>query len=241
MKKNIDFIKEASSSRQYDNPKNIWINNANTPLVTIFWSHLKKYRKNWENANIIDIGCGTGWLIHSIDKLKIAKKIIGLEPSKKNFKKAKELNPGLNIFNQTFYEFQPDIQFDILFVIMTIQHIRGLDKFFKKIHKILNKNGFLHIIAPDYDYFSSKRYNYQVQLKNINKNVVVVHTFRPKYGHFFDIIRKLDVYKISAEKSGLTLIKEEGISISKSLANKEKKYRDLINKNISHHLIFKKI
>lgn len=124
-------------------------------------SHFKiilDYLKKNRGGSILDIGCGYGWLLSSLNKKKW--KRYGVEPSKDCYEIAK-LNMDF-IFNNI--NKINNKKFDVITLIHVIEHIRNPIIFLKKIKKNLKKNGILIIETPDFDSAMARKYNTKFRL-----------------------------------------------------------------------------
>lgn len=100
--------------------------------------------------NILDIGCGEGFLINFF--LKKNYKCFGVDITDFGIKKQ---NPKIlkkikfekkNIVNENFFD---DKKFDVIFLMNVAEHIIDLKKLLVKINKKLNKNGIFIIKVPN--------------------------------------------------------------------------------------------
>jgi 2-polyprenyl-3-methyl-5-hydroxy-6-metoxy-1,4-benzoquinol methylase len=97
-------------------------------------------------GRILDIGCGFGWLLKSLND-KWEK--YGLEPDSNA---AKIASQNCFIKNMSFEEdVYPENHFDIINMHHVIEHIDNPLKTMKEIKKILKPNGKLIIATPDFD------------------------------------------------------------------------------------------
>ncbi|RKR09228.1 methyltransferase family protein [Flavobacterium sp. 90] len=121
------------------------------------WHVLKNMLPDFQDKNVLDLGCGYGW--HCIyAKEQGAKNVIGIDLSKKMIDKAKENSKDLSI---AYYqmpvediEFEKE-QFDIIFSSLTFHYIQNLDVVFRKINKFLKKGGSF-VFSMEHPVFTSK-------------------------------------------------------------------------------------
>ncbi|PIF33142.1 methyltransferase family protein [Flavobacterium sp. 9] len=121
------------------------------------WHVLKNMLPDFQDKNVLDLGCGYGW--HCIyAKEQGAKNVIGVDLSKKMIDKAKENSKELSI---EYYqmpvediEFENE-QFDIIFSSLTFHYIQNLDVVFRKINKFLKKGGSF-VFSMEHPVFTSK-------------------------------------------------------------------------------------
>lgn len=93
--------------------------------------------------SILDVGCGNGWVIRKIAKMKRCKKAVGIDKSKNMIRNAKSKK---KFSKEEFY--QADIQkwmyrgkFDYVFSMETIYYSESLDLALMKIFKLLKNGG----------------------------------------------------------------------------------------------------
>jgi SAM-dependent methyltransferase len=121
------------------------------------WHVLKNMLPDFQNKNVLDLGCGYGW--HCIyAKEQGAKNVIGIDLSKKMIDKAMENSKELSI---AYYqmpvediEFENE-QFDIIFSSLTFHYIQNLDVVFRKINQFLKKGGSF-VFSMEHPVFTSK-------------------------------------------------------------------------------------
>jgi SAM-dependent methyltransferase len=121
------------------------------------WHVLKNMLPDFQDKNVLDLGCGYGW--HCIyAKEQGAKNVIGIDLSKKMIDKAKENSKELSI---EYYqmpveniEFKNE-QFDIVFSSLTFHYIQDLEVVFRKINKFLKKGGSF-VFSMEHPVFTSK-------------------------------------------------------------------------------------
>lgn len=97
---------------------------------------------------ILDIGCGRGWLTNLCSTYG---EITGIEPVKKVVKYAKTLFPVLDIRCQTADELlEQQLQYDLIVCSEVIEHIPDLqkDSFVKKIFLLLKPSGSIILTTP---------------------------------------------------------------------------------------------
>lgn len=93
--------------------------------------------------SILDVGCGNGWVIRKIAKMKQCKKAVGIDKSKNMIRNAKSKKK----FSKEEF-FQADIQnwkyrgkFDYIFSMETIYYSESLDLALMKIFRLLKNGG----------------------------------------------------------------------------------------------------
>ena len=91
----------------------------------------------------LDVGCGNGWVVRRVGKIKFCKKVVGIDKSKNMIKNAIQKKESSN---EEF--FQADIQnwnykgkFDYIFSMESIYYSESIDLALTKIFKLLKKDG----------------------------------------------------------------------------------------------------
>jgi 2-polyprenyl-3-methyl-5-hydroxy-6-metoxy-1,4-benzoquinol methylase len=168
-------------------------------------------KKEWKRKKILDLGCGTGWLVNEISKVG-AKKVIGVDPSERNITWGKQLFPEINIYQHSLESFPIKEKFDYIISIMTFNHVSNVDLALQKISYLLEPKGRLQIIIPSYDYFRLKRNNYRKEFVHLSAEEYVVKTNR-KEGEICDVIRTLSWFVKKMEKNDFQVKLIKAISL----------------------------
>lgn len=114
------------------------------PLKKFFISRFKRKIINTlqdiETQNILDIGCGEGFIIKEISETYPKLTIEGTDISNESLEKAKKLNPNIkfsqaNIYNLPFKE----NQFDLCLCLEVLEHLRTPEKATIEIKKLSSK------------------------------------------------------------------------------------------------------
>jgi SAM-dependent methyltransferase len=98
------------------------------------------------SGRILDIGCGTGWLLYQYKQK--GWQVAGVEPSPK----AAEIGnkQGLNIFNGTLLDTSyQNNEFDYIHSNHSFEHIYNPNEVLKEVHRILKPNGKILIGIPN--------------------------------------------------------------------------------------------
>ena len=118
---------------------------------SIRWGEIKKAIENLNLLNSIDIleiGCGRGWLSK---KLSAYGNVIGIEPVEPVVKYAKKMFPSLDFYAEypsSFIEKFPLKKFDLIVSSEVIEHVIEKQVFMKQIQSILNPGGVCIITTP---------------------------------------------------------------------------------------------
>ncbi len=100
---------------------------------------IRKIQDYSENtSNILDIGCGFGYLTDCIFQSN-RKQIIGIDISKKSVENAIKMYPHIQFMNEDIYNFVSQTQYDLCTAIMLLNNLPNIDMFFEKLRELLKK------------------------------------------------------------------------------------------------------
>ena len=102
----------------------------------------KNFKQSFNKKNVLEIGCGTGYLLSLIKKMGAY--VQGLEPSR--VKKIKKID----IKNEFFLKKKFNKKFDLILSNAVLEHEFNPNKFLKKTFKDLNYGGMQFLCVPDY-------------------------------------------------------------------------------------------
>lgn len=122
-------------------------------IIEKFLYYIEGYRKSLNliaEHQILDVGCGRGWLSNLLSNYG---KVLGIEPVEPVVAFANKLFPGLTIEAGTTTDLLNKKQhekFDLVVCSEVIEHIPDNDKttFIKDLKHLIKKNGFLIITTP---------------------------------------------------------------------------------------------
>ena len=109
---------------------------------------LYKYLEGLNSSlNILEVGCGNGWLANYLSKLKEST-VTGIDPNGLELKQANRVfkRPNLEFRKGEFPGIIADERFDIVVFAASIQYFSSLTKVLQQALNILNRNGEIHII-----------------------------------------------------------------------------------------------
>jgi SAM-dependent methyltransferase len=127
-----------------------------TNLITTYYNYLKLVlRKISFNDNILEIGCGSGFILNFLFELDY-KNVFGVEPSNNAVKKANKNiveNIKVDIFKKNL--FKKDY-FKFIFSFQTFDHISDPNGFLEECYKILKKGGYMLSFNHDVNSFINR-------------------------------------------------------------------------------------
>lgn len=235
------FLKRATDPQQYDSEDVFWDQEVglSSPTREWFWEFLQEFSSVWQNRDVLDIGCGTGWLMELLSKNN-ARSVEGFDPSQKSVEIAHRLYPRLPIFHSELASFATKKRYDVVFAIMNFGHIADVDASFRKIYQLLERTGDFIITVPNYEYFRKPRYDYIVEVEDMNEDEFVTQTKRPQWGLIAEIVRKASIYKNAAAKVGFNLLEEISMKPTKNLITRVPRYQETRNAILVDLLHFQK-
>ena len=98
--------------------------------------------------NILEFGCGTGWLTNSISYY-YGKEIKGIDFTEKALKTAKNVSSKLNLNNKfqssDIFDYRDSKKYDLVVSLGVLHHTKNCKAAFKAISKFVKSNGFLYV------------------------------------------------------------------------------------------------
>ncbi len=135
--------------------------------------------------------------------------------------------------------FSADTLFDVAVSIMVFGHIADPQAAFTKIINMLQPNGSLFLIVGDKAYWSTPRFNYEIDIQMLNHGEAASETKRSQ-GVMYDILRPTENYIQYATNAGFGFSEDVPLIPTQELKEKESKYIKFSGVPISHLLIFRK-
>lgn len=93
--------------------------------------------------SFLDVGCGNGWVVRKIAKMKFCKKAVGIDKSKNMIKSAKlkKKNSKEQFFQDDIESWRYKEKFDYVFSMESLYYSESLDLAMSKIFKLLKSGG----------------------------------------------------------------------------------------------------
>jgi len=236
---NKSFLDLASDPHQYDSVDIDWNKEGNTDSPTrMFYRYYLLPELDVKGKNVLDIGCGFGWLFPSLVE-KGAKEVVGIEPSQKSVAFARERYPSHNIIQSTLEGYRAERKFDVCVAVLVFEHLRDLKASLKQTRDLLVGDGKFFLITIDYDYAMTSRFNYKMDVEKVDPVTSVTKTTRD-WGMVYDICRMPSAFIEAGMEVGFKEAKDIPISPNMDTIQFVPRYRDLIGKNVAHLLVFSK-
>ncbi len=119
--------------------------------------YVLSYLQRIKPSKILDVGCGHGWLLSSLNNKW---KKYGVEISKFASKNASKY---CRVFNGDLSKFKEN-NFNVIVALHIIEHHKKPENFLKTIYKKLKKNGILILETPNFDSAAARRYGNNFRL-----------------------------------------------------------------------------
>lgn len=146
------------------------------------------------HGDIIDIGCGQGFLLEKITKNYMVNSAVGIDISPKLCLISKARNPEATILNLSAEEIDnifADNSFDFVFLTEVLEHLLFPDIVLTKVSNILKPTGKLILTVPNRDWIRYEKYKAKRRI------------FQPVDDHFYrftEIIKLLKKSNFELEK-----------------------------------------
>ena len=207
-----DFKLKATDPNQYDAPELDWtvFGDENHSSRLFFRGYLLEELEDLSGKKVLDIGSGVGQLFNTLKSLG-AEKIVGIEPSFRNFEYSKNKHSEIDVYNGTLEGFSTEDKFNTIICIAVFEHIIDMDSAFLKISSLLEDGGTFYLMVADFKYNNTTRVNSRgfeivTETQKIDDDTVATKTHYDD-GLIYDILRKLKSVTNSADRFGLKLIK----------------------------------
>jgi SAM-dependent methyltransferase len=139
-------------------------------LVDTYFQSIKPIlEKLPKTANILEIGCGNGFVLEKIYQSGY-KNVFGIEPSVNAVNKAPKSIKNKIVVNMFKTNLFPKNKFDLIFLFQTLDHISNPNEFIKECHHITKKGGYFLAFNHNIESFSAKI------LKDKNPIIDIEHT-----------------------------------------------------------------
>jgi SAM-dependent methyltransferase len=208
MDKKEEYIQKATNPQQYDSPELDWnhLGAEDSTSRKFFRECLDEVLEDVSGKSVIDIGSGVGQLCNFL-KLRGALEIWGIEPSKRNIDKTKELYPEMKIVEGTLDNVNIDNKFDAAIMIYVLEHIMDIDSAFSKINTLLKHGSNLYLIIGDKEFNSLSKPGFEVDVQELDSDTIVTRAILANEV-MYNIYRNVSIVIDSAQRAGLELTKQ---------------------------------
>lgn len=237
-----DLLKAACYPGQYDEKGLDWTKEGlgikHNPSKANYIAYFSRYKNQIEGARVLDIGCGTGWLLDWMTK-QGASYALGIEPSRKNIELARTHYPNVKITHSTLEDMKLKAPFDIVVASFLLGHLAHLHRAFMKFNALMRKNGQLHAMVPDYAYYGQSHEAKKTERYDVGPGEYVVRATTER-GPLVEVVRTLERYQAVADGAGLVLLESLAIPPSEEMIQSTPRYEPYREVPICHYLVFAK-
>lgn len=110
-----------------------------------FIQYICKNEKNIAGKKILEIGCGTGYLLYELQKL--GAEVLGIEPGKHGVEGGKKYK--IPVVNRFFNPLEMTEKYDIVIFYAVLEHMQDAGRFLKDVKTVLEANGKIVLAVPD--------------------------------------------------------------------------------------------
>ena len=131
----------------------VWIAEAKFGYV-----HVVEYcRAIAKDANVLEVGCGSGILLSMLAEEFENLRFTGLEPIATGFSALRPLNEyvadsGVNIENVRYESYASDERFDFIYCVNVFEHLDDWENFLRWASGLISERGKLLILCPNYSF-----------------------------------------------------------------------------------------
>lgn len=199
------MLKDAINPKQYDSEDILWNHdvNANITIQDFYFQYLMKYKKEFIESDILEIGAGNGWLVNLLLNKAKLNSIECIEPSIKNNVFLDKIR-NLIYSNSDLSSFKSNKKFDFIISVMVFGHIHDLELAFNKLKKLLKENGSILLIVSAYEYYTKKKEGWDLEVEPLNENESLIQ-IKNNSNKICEIVRKVHVYTNIAQNCGLNV------------------------------------
>lgn len=110
-----------------------------------FIQYICKNEKNITGKKILEIGCGTGYLLYELQKL--GAEVLGIEPGEHGAEGGKKYK--IPVLNRFFNPLEITEKYDIVIFYAVLEHMQDAGKFLQDVKTVLKTNGKIVLAVPD--------------------------------------------------------------------------------------------
>jgi len=152
------IVKEELMNKYYSLIDSEFYHNRNAEPSNLnikeYQSYAEKIKSKIKNGKILEIGCGNGYLLQTLQNNGFD--CYGIEPSPMAYSHAKnvlDLHVENNfLHNSSFF----NQKFDVIIMVDVVEHLSDMQKFMQQIIRVLNPNGYIFITTGNIESFTAK-------------------------------------------------------------------------------------
>lgn len=131
---------------------NFWFKSRNKVIQGLF----KKYLGEKKSAEVLEIGCGTGYVLNGLKNKFPSYSLMGSEIHLKGIEFAKKRLPNVDFIQLDATRIPFEEKFDAVGAFDVLEHIEEDVEVMKNVHKSLKKDGLFFISVPQYMFMWSQ-------------------------------------------------------------------------------------
>ena len=110
-----------------------------------FLSFMCKHEETFADKKVLEIGCGTGYLLYELQKL--GAQVLGVEPGAHGLEGKKKY--GIPVINEFFDAEKIKEKFDFVIFYAVLEHMQNAGEFLQDVKSVLKDNGKIFLSVPD--------------------------------------------------------------------------------------------
>lgn len=162
---NLDYPKEVFKILYEVEDTNFWFVSRNKIIQHLF----KKYLGS-RNNKILEIGCGTGYVLKGLEDKFINYQLVGSEIHIEGIKFAKERLQKVQFIQLDATKMPFENEYDAIGAFDVLEHIEEDEKVMKEVYKSLKKEGLFFISVPQYQWMWSINDDIAYHKRRYNRN-----------------------------------------------------------------------
>ena len=152
---NLEYLRK-KYLKNFQNDEEL-LNFVSADVVFGFSELYQILKENSGINSVLEIGSGSGILLNELKTFFPNINFKGVDPNESGFHRYKEIYESLNkrefeIENIQIEKFSTKENFDLIFSINVLEHVRDWKKYIYQTSNLLNDNGLNIIFAPNYDF-----------------------------------------------------------------------------------------
>lgn len=147
---------------------------------------LMDYRRHF---SFLDVGCGNGYVVRKISKLKQCVISVGMDGAEGMIKKAKKMDPNGNYYCSNIVDWIPKLKFDYIHSMEVMYYLENPEKTIKSIVKNWLKANGVMIMGIDYYLENEKSHSWPKDL-NVPMKLLSI-------SQWADILKKSGLNKVN--------------------------------------------
>lgn len=232
------LLEQTTDPSQYDRIRWEELGGEDAPFRVQLRFYLEGSIEDLSGKTVLDIGSGAGHWFNFLKKHG-ASRVVGIEPSKRNIRLARQTGLDFEIINSALQDAQIQEQFDAVFSVYVLDYVPDVCEAFRKILSLLKIGCFAYIIVADKEYQLTDRFDYRVESSPIDDDQVAVVTHRSS-GTWSYVARAPGYYVERAQDIGLGLHKHVPLRFTEEYLAAEPKFREVADKVFAHLFVFRK-